>query len=84
MLRFGNYQSKNDALPVPCIVLVMFHKKGKSARVVLGNQSWIKIEEFSILDNPGVVAETNYPCPEDRAVKIADRVINLPTALGGF
>lgn len=69
-------------MPVPCIVLVMFHKKGTSARVILGNQSWIKIEEFAILNTEDIVASTIYPFPEDNAVKIGDRLINLPTALG--
>lgn len=60
----------------------MLHKKDGSARVILGNQSWIKIQEFSILDNTNVVVRKIDPYPTDREVNIGDQVINLPTVSG--
>lgn len=45
--RFGQYRSSRNATPTPCIVLLMAHKTTKKARIVLGNQSWITVQQYS-------------------------------------
>lgn len=39
--------AKGDSVPIPCNVLVILHKTENSARIVVSNQPWVILEEYS-------------------------------------
>ncbi|KAL0631674.1 hypothetical protein Q9L58_009454, partial [Maublancomyces gigas] len=71
--RFGLHHSHNHATKTPCIVLLLMHKTEKKARIILGNQSWTILEEFT-LGTTSTVTSENF-------MHIGEQKIELLTAL---